>query len=126
MSKELSPLEACRIIKEHDFPVMIAILPPIPATMNGKTEKDLWNIIETALKRLEKIDNQDNITGIIEEVPIGEISKKLKALDIIKAHPEQLLDIIETDNYNEYLDLDYAPSQYITEQEYDLLKEVLL
>ena len=38
----------------------------------------------------------------------------------------ELLDIIETDNYNEYLDLDYAPSQYIGEKDYYLLKEVLL
>lgn len=55
MIKELSPLEACRIIKEHDFPLMITTLPPIPATMDGKTEKDLWNVIETTLKALEII-----------------------------------------------------------------------
>lgn len=56
MSKELTPLEACRIIKEHDFPVMIATIPPIPSTMNGKTEKELWEIIETALKRLIELE----------------------------------------------------------------------
>ena len=54
------------------------------------------------------------------------LMKEHKALEIIKAHSEQLLDIIDTDNYNEYLDLDYAPNQYISEKQYDLLKEVLL
>ena len=91
------------------------------------------DIIETELKRLEELDKA-NIKLMEENTNLRErpfdfytdMEKKLKALEIIKTHPEQLLDIIDTDNYNEYLDLDYAPSQYIAEKDYLLIKEVLL
>lgn len=98
-------------------------------------------IIETALKRLEQLQI---IIGAekIEDLPkvaletenacysnsynLKKAKKKLKALEIIKEHPEQIMDIIETDNYNEYLDLDYAPVQYLSEENYYLVKEILL
>ena len=75
------------------------------------------NIIETELKRLENMD--------YHYLKVRDLDKKLKALEIIKEYPEQLLDIIDTDDYNEYLDLDYAPNQYLSEKNYYLLKEVL-
>lgn len=99
---------------------------------------DKLNIIETELKNYEyqtklptlskkEIEQLKKSSGYIDEyegVYVDENTlKKLKAFEIIKTHPEQLLDIIETDNYNEYLDLDYAPSQYIGEKDYYLVKE---
>lgn len=103
-----------------------------------------YSVIETALKNYDELTTKpvilygrahghtqkliDTICKNYKEVKITNLEdeKKLKALEIIKARPEQLLDILETDNYNEYLDLDYAPNQYISEKEYDLLKEILL
>ena len=73
-----------------------------------------YKIIETALKRKEELERMH--TNALEK--IAKDRKKLKALEIIKAHPDQLLDIIDTDNYNEYLDLDYAPEQYLSEENY--------
>ena len=76
----------------------------------------IFPIIENALKDYELLKSNQIFI---------ERAKKLKTLEIIKAHPEQLLDIIDTDNYNEYLDLDYAPNQYLSEENYYLVKEVL-
>lgn len=84
-----------------------------------------FDIIEKELKDYEILKEYHNAVVSNREFDKEYFHKCIKALEIIKEHPEQLLDILETDNYNEYLDLDYAPDQYLNEEEYDLLKEVL-
>lgn len=113
--KELTPLEALDRICEH-----LDLDDAYFYSKNG--EKADYKVVETALKEYEGAKNH------IEALNKERIDSvlKLKALEIIKAHPEQLLDIIGTDNYNEYLDLDYAPNQYMSEENYYLVKEVLL
>ena len=130
-SKELTPLDACKIIREHDFPMMIATMPPIPATMSGKTEGELWEIIETALKDYEMEHTLrirlENINYELVREKQGN-DKKLKAFEIIK---EKRVDITFFDtyvkwNWEKYLNRKLKCSEKeLTQAEFDLLKEVL-
>lgn len=112
MSKELTPIEALNKVKSLLFYEM--------DEKNFGTECD---IIETALKRLEKIETTTH------SVLRDDISKKLKAFEIIKAKP-QTLDLIKTyENYDAYLELahDIALIEDIySPEEFELLREVML
>ena len=91
--------------------------------------QDEFDIIEAALKRLEQYENETQSIGEM-------IGKKLKALEIIvkkKVDTKRLLYYLKTnacdDNvlcwYNEY-GVDFDTEKTLTQEEYDLLKEVLL
>ena len=98
-------------------------------------EKEELDIIETELKRLEKIDNP-KIVGtttiskafegfLIKQCP--DVEKKLKALEIIKEKQVNVGALYELDLklYNKYVkEINGTPT--LTKKEYDLLKEVLL
>ena len=118
MSKELTPLEALKTI----------ILGTNVDTYRSSVEEidNAISIIETALKRLEKIETTTH--SVLRE----DISNKLKALEIIKekrVDVDYLITCIERNikplqNYNEYIKEFYGIE--LAQEEYDLLKEVLL
>lgn len=86
---------------------------------------DLTNLdtIETALKRLERIDNQPFINGIKEIVPADKISKQLKALETIK----EIMSIEEEDFfYDKETDTYFFVGFKVSKEQYDLLRKVLL
>lgn len=109
MSKELEALEN---IKHYDSRV-------------GLHEDD-YKIIETALKRLESVDR-------VGEMFCVNVDKKLKALEIIKEKEVNVFDVLAT-GYVEYYNMcvvnkirpEYCNSYFLTQEEYELLKEVLL
>ena len=101
MSKELTPLEALEIIK-HTTDIYM------PNELNGYKEE--IDIIETALKDLEetnsKLDNLFESLGIESK---EDLINRLKALEIMKKKEVLFKGLNET-----------------TQEEYELLKEVLL
>lgn len=117
MSKELTPLQALERIKSHyNDRVCVDIL-------------EDFDLIETALKRLEKIETTTH--SVLRE----DIVKELKALEIIKkkrVNVDALIKYIKTNAvddiplcwYNEYIAL-FEEDRCLTEEEYDFLKEVL-
>ena len=139
MNKELEALQEVRQQLIYYKEYAKEKLPTKVKQIDDSCEEEL-NLIETALKDYEELTSKpailcgrtqaiiDTICKNYKEVKITNLidEKKVKAFEIIKAHPEQLLDIIGTDNYNEYLDLDYAPNQYMSEENYYSLKEALL
>jgi len=107
MSKKLSPLEAYKKVSDYCREWLTF-------------DKEL-DIIETALKRLESVDR-------VGEMFCCDVDKKLKALEIIKEKGVNIYLLNETDNveeYNELIKSHYGMKQ-LTQEEYDLLKEVLL
>lgn len=91
-------------------------------------------IIEKELERLEKIDELFEEIGIDEnDLPIWfemqkQDGKKLEALDIIKNKQVNVSAFLVLDNlqeYNDYCDV-VGGCKKITQDEYNLLKEVLL
>jgi len=75
MSKELTPLEA------------LEQLTTLGVVRTPQTVKEYGEIIETALKRLEKYEQQDDFLKDCQEyafMPLEKKIKKLKALEIIK------------------------------------------
>ena len=112
MSKELTPLQALENIRKgrglsHLFTYY---------------EEEL-NIIETALKRLEKIETTTH--SVLRE----DISNKLKALEIIKNKHINCIDIITTKDYEEYIDefnRFVKGNNPLNREEYELLKEMLI
>lgn len=99
MSKELTPLEALEEIK---------------STWNcmnpnwSLAKYSHFDIIETALKDYEK-----RLILAKEYQDINNVAKRLKALEIIK-------------RFNIVLDLHNALKPFISKEEYDLLREILL
>ena len=120
MSKELTPLQAFRKIKE--------------GSCKGKYQK-YCDIIETALKRLEEIDKPKKIVGtttvdkaleqfLIDTCP--EVKKKLKALEIIKKRNINAEDVKVFNTYSRFNQRRSLIGLVgITKEEYELLKEVL-
>lgn len=123
MTKQLTPLEALnKLISRHPF------------------NYEEYKIIETALKRLAYLDKLAYLT----DDDTSEIEKKLKALEIIREKRLNAEWLMESNTYKEYLE--YAEDDYeenvvkgatadkeewfrkwvATQEEYDLLKEVLL
>ena len=111
MSKELTPLEAFYELGDNT-----------PIT-------DTWKIVETALKRLKKIETTTH--SVLRE----DISKKLKALEIIKekrVNVDYFIERIKKDtDYKEYKKLrglykiTIFSRKNLTQEEFDLLKEIL-
>jgi len=109
MSKELSPLEVAKQLKDFVFELEL-----------GNADKHFVNgsfdIIEIALKKYE----------VLQEVHkdfIDKNIKKLKALEIIKEKRVNVRFLISCKTLKEYNDV---ISDHLTQEEYDLLKEVLL
>ena len=98
MSKELTPLQAWERANNNTY------------EHGYEISGDLCYIIETALKRLE------------------ELEKSLKALEIIKKKKVYLPFIEQFDLkfYNEHCAYMSLYEYYLTEEEYNLLKEVLM
>lgn len=116
MNKELEALER---IKQSYFTAMSFL------GVEDKETKQAINIIETTLKRLEFYDKCNYQTTIHKDVL--QISKELKAFEIIKEKPiVALVDYKYT--YEEWLELvdEKDKDLFKNEEEYNLLKEVLL
>lgn len=77
------------------------------------------DIIETALKRLEKIETTTH------SVLRDDISKTLKAFDIIKEKEVNVFIFLHSGDLETYNDM-VEDNRKLTQEEYDLLKEVLL
>lgn len=97
MSKELTPLQALEHFRNQQIGVNVYA-------------DEYSDIIEQALKKLEKIETTTH------SVLRDDISKKLKALEIIKNLPNEDKQVLLNAIYS------YTKS----EEKYDLLKEVLL
>ena len=85
----------------------------------GKCYEDEMLIVETALKRLEQLEEEKQSFDRV-------IEKKLKALEIIRKKRVNIGDFVRCKNiedYNEYCC--YNEKEQLTQEEYDLLKEVL-
>ena len=115
MDKELTPLEALESIKTSLF----------------WSEDGLKNIetIETALKRIPdlemKIKTRDIVLNAIRKD--DEISdKKLEALEIIKDRFSIQFSKSDLSNYYGIMQIGINPVYIKTQEEFDLLKEVLL
>ena len=114
MSKELEALEKIGNAKTKD-------------TSFGDTIKTnltkQYKIIETALKEYEGAKN--HIEALNKERI--ENSIKLKALEIIKekrVDVDYLIESVSLEEYNKHIQ--YCYGSLLTQEEYDLLKEVLL
>lgn len=115
MSKELSPLEAVEKIREINY---FEDDQEVIEDCFGLEE--YLSIIESALKRLESVDR-------IGEMFCVNVDKKLKALEIIKEKRVNACEIINSKDVREYNWSIHTPKKYpLTQEEYDLLKEVLL
>ena len=127
MEKQLSPLEALEKIK--DFIVELTNVKGIRHTECPNTE--LWvirnfnlDIIETALKRQELLELDLRIAN--NNLKYAE--KKLKALEIIKEKQVDCWALVRFDkNYRDLTDGDfgYISAIKLSQEEFDLLKEVL-
>ena len=110
MSKELEALERIRKARYFvDFELNANV---------GEDYKEELDIIETALKENIELKKCIDLIGDIETN-----NKKLKALEIIKekkVYPSFLLNTKNLEEYNKEV------IQKLTQEEYDLLKEVLL
>lgn len=102
----MTALKALSIIKDNDFPMMVATYPPKPATMGGYTREELFEIAEKELKALEIIKSH------------AKENKHFKyLLYMAKYWEENKIEVTEELLYN--YDFPY------TKDEFDLLKEVL-
>lgn len=115
MNKELSALEALNIIKKNKGQAFC------------EAYKTPIDIIETALKDYEKK------TKLAKEYKdVNNVAKRLKALEIIKEKfviPAYIMNTENVGEYNKWLrkitfKKDYQ-KRVLTQEEYDLLKEVL-
>ena len=81
-----------------------------------------------ALKYLKENKRKHWLDGDNSNECLEIIEKELKALEIIKSKPVSTNWFVFYKDYDEYyLDCEYADtSKRLTEEEYDLLKEVLL
>ena len=117
MSKEMTPLQALKKIKQARYFVDFEL----DAKVSEDYKKEL-DIIETALKDYEKK------TKLAKEYKdVNNVAKRLKALEIIKEKPVvALVDYKYT--YEEWLELvdEREKDLFRNKEEYDLLKEVLL
>ena len=125
MSKELSPLEALKELKKR----------------YGKNfslnDDERCRIIKTALERLELIDSvmgcvdYKKVADFLENcgcTTLDDFYKRIKALEIIKNKRVQVHILLESNNVEEYNESIYVcegVKYKLTQEEYDLLKEVL-
>ena len=114
MNKEKTPLQALNNIKN------LFIGSPI-------NQSQQFEIIETALKRLEKIDNTTTKMNNKKLIMFDEeVGKRLKALEIIKEKGNFLcLHYSEYENKYYIYDAELYMHNELTKEEYELLKEIL-
>lgn len=112
MSKELSPLEALSKL-------YLAYGPAHQITF--KKRYKLKEIIKAALKDYEKK------TKLAKEyADVDNVAKRLKALEIIKEKQVNVQWIMVCDTYKDYYKrFNEFFIEYLTQEEFDLLKEVL-
>ena len=126
MNKELTPLEALRRLRDYEN---LPSRNPVLYLLEQENLPTYYKIIETALKEYEQIEYHN--------LKVRDFDKKLKALEIIKEKMvdfDELNDAIYEDNYhqnNEHNAIDiYNQNRFeykqLTQEEFDLLKEVLL
>jgi len=110
----------------------------VSSRCNGKTESEFRKMMKTEMTPLEALENLRMLfmgSPIDLSHHLNIIETALKVLEIIKnkrVNIEDFLDYIEHDNpsYEEYAyewfgEYEYFPENQLTEEEYDLLKEVL-
>jgi len=124
MSKQLTPLEALKQVRTFRL-----------SYSNGdwldKEEQDkLFDIIETALKRYEEVKRSYGELQDVIACINCEHRPKLLALEIIKekqVNMYYLLSVDTVEDYNEIIDMKYATYEnfHLTQEEFNLLKEVL-
>ena len=105
MSKELTPLEALERVSQR-----------LCGDYNDCSHE--LAVIETTLNENIELKKCIDLIGDIETN-----NKKLKVLEIIKEKQVNVEWLLETENVEEYNESLYAD---LTQEEYDLLKEVLL
>ena len=143
MSKEMTPLQALKKIKQAKYFVDFEL----DAKVSEDYKKEL-DIIETALKRYSTIEQHlikrgfDNLEDFIKQldeyVEISEkehkelmilksqsCQNKLKALEIVKEKNVSICWLKDCKDRAEYNDLADKQEQ-LAQEEFDLLKEVLL
>ena len=125
MSKKLTPLETWYLVKKYlnEFHHRIVSEDIEVETIEGHP----INIIESALKRLEKIDNTTTKMNDKELIMFDEeVGKRLKALEIIKEKGNFLcLHYSEYENKYYIYDAELYMHNELTKEEYELLKEIL-
>ena len=122
MNKELTPLEAWKLIDKSGTIETLCIIETAlknyeeltskPAILYGRTHGHSQALIDTICKNYKEV----KIINLEDE-------KKLKALEIIKKRTTPL--VIQKGQFY-FLEYDNTFQYYITKEEYDLLKEVLL
>lgn len=125
MNKELTPLEAIDRVKNHLEVLYMSC--DNDGSESGSVYYEL-DIIETALKEKENIEK--TINELFSEngkvITTIDIKKKLKALEIIKKKRVDVncFLIYDLKRYNDFI----AKNEFmkLTQEQYDLLKEVLL
>ena len=115
MEEKLTPLQALETIKDVSL--------SLGNILNDVYDAEI-NVIKTALKRLEEIDNSIGYGGGVYATG-GIIDKKLKALEIIKNKKVDVSWLFSRE-VNDYIDYNvWSGAKNLTQEEYDLLKEVL-
>ena len=124
MTKELTPLEALQEIKEQ-IKIFYAMLDDRASNKNNlEPTLNKLSIIEKSLKELDFYRKRDAQF----KQDVNNLVDKLKALEIIKNKEVNVRLIYETETVDDY---NYCVGKYInldlslTQEEYDLLKEVL-
>jgi hypothetical protein len=135
MTKELTPLEALERLKNT---------PTYDNSLVKDFHPSCCEIIETTLKNYEELTSKpvilcrrthessqaliDTICKNYKEVKVTNLEdeKKLKALEIVKEKKVDVQMLIDRKNLNEYNWCVHEQSRALTQEEYDLLKEVLL
>lgn len=139
MSKEMTPKEALQMIQDNLTPRVLGIFPVefhivkealYRLEQLEKENQDLKELIKE-YKRFKKLANQ-----VIEKFQIGnknlteENEKCKKVIDILKNKANIRLHILKNTDGSKIYEIEFILGYYstiheITQQEYDLLKEVL-
>ena len=115
MNKEMTPLQALEKIKQARYFVDFEL----DAKVSEDYKKEL-DIIETALK-----DYKRRLALAKEYKDTDNVAKRLLALEIIKDKRVDVQALFYSSNYDDY-NKHYVHYEDLTQDEYDLLKEVLL
>ena len=85
-------------------------------------------VMNKTLEALENIKHYDTRVGLHRD-DYDTIEKSLKALEIIKEKQPDIYYVVKSKDYEDYLRIEgmfINMNRALTEEEYDLLKEVLL
>ena len=129
---ELTPLVALEIIK--------AIFGELGENWEYMTVKEAYpteiNVIETALKENEELKQElvewkarfsNDYIGKMVEAKVGAEYKQLKAFEIIKEKRVDVRLLLKSNDLQHYNNVaEFMGYEKLTQEEYDLLKEVLL